>query len=194
MSSEQIIQELKDLRVRWYEAEFDFYRAARTIEETRREEWRADFVTFDELLERALGGGECRYRAFVEACDVLGEERVRFIGVAASIIAARHKNAPERQKMIDHFEMSRKENGKPLSMRQAKEVQVRLSKEERSSGYADRAQRREGREQELYEEVVTLRKKIKALERENKELRASLARMSSSKHSATRKARDDARG
>lgn len=175
MTSNQIIEELRALRTRWYEAEFEFYKEARTIEDSRRDEWRQDFVTFDELLDRSDVCESSRYRSFIEACDVLGEDKVRYIGIAAAIVAARHHDGVERKKMIEHFELSRKENGKPLSERQVRSVQIRLSKEERQSGYAERATRREGREQELYAETVELRRRVKALEKENGELRERLA-------------------
>lgn len=175
-SAQTIIDELRQLRTKWYEAEFDFYHAAQEIEQNRRSEWRQDFVTFDELLDHADICNSSRYRAFLEACKLLGKEKVLFIGIAAAIAAARHQNASERTKMVEHFEMSRKDNGKPLSERQVKSVQIRLAEEARESGYAQRAAKRAEREQELYKEVLELRKKVRTLMSENASLRERLAK------------------
>lgn len=174
MSGADILSELKTLRSEWYESEFKFFKAAHVIEETRHDEWRQDYVTFDHLFEQV--GSPSRYRGFIEACSLFGDERVRLIGVEAGIAAAKRPNKSERAKLIEHFEMSSKEHGKPLSERQIKQVVMRLTNEERESGYSKRTHQRESREQDLYAENVELKKKVKVLERENRELRERLLR------------------
>lgn len=174
----KLIEELKRLRAAWFESEFEYYRRMHEIELKEEAVWRKDFVTFDALIAQEELDAMGRYRSFVEACGVFGEDRVRVIGVAAAIVAARVSSKPDREKIAAHFETSRRENGKPLSDRQAKQIAERMSSEAKKSGYEKRAEQREMRETSLYEENVELKKRVRLLEKENRELREQLTRAS----------------
>ena len=174
----EIIAELKSMRDATYEAELRLYGRMKEVEDTMHDVWRADYVTFDALIEEEEIGDSQRYRGYVEAVAVLGLEEIqRIASVGAAIRAARMKKPEERKKVVDHFVQSRIVNGKPVSDRQAKSVIDRLTTEKRESGYAQQAERRRTREEELSAENVQLKKQIRSLEKENREMRAELSKL-----------------
>ncbi len=177
---EHIIEELKSLALAVHEAEYDLFARAHEIEINEETAWRADYATFDDLIDGVIHRSAKRYRAFVEAVKELGDDKVKFIGVDAALVSIRIRNDGERAKFVEHAERSREENGKPLSPTQAQSARLRLTKEERQSGYAMRDQQRETREEKLYAENVQLKKKVSELKKENSDLRERLGRIEKS--------------
>lgn len=179
-----LVRELKELRRGLFENEFRYFEQLMRCEEKREAEWRQEAITFDRFLKKFGFTESQRYRSFVAAARKLGKgnvkrglSEIKAVGVSAAIRIAEAKDASPAQvkQLVEHFKTSNEVRGFPISDEGARK-QVERQTGPKPSGYAERKEKEQSREEALYAENVALKKRVKELERENAELRERLGR------------------
>jgi hypothetical protein len=164
---EEFVRVAKELRDQADASEQEFMEHLRVGEESEKM-WRPSAATYDRFLKDNHIVDPPRYRNWCRACDLIPVGSIRKIGVHGAIAAARIHDDGARRTAVREMEALRAESGVPMSAQEARHVVSRYQPEK------SRALARVSRVQELEALLRERDREIRALKKENAELRAQL--------------------
>lgn len=179
MEQKEWLDRARELRSAMFEDESAFYLFLVDGEDGG-VQWRGTVASFEELLDEFELCKIARYVSFRNALSIVDRAHAKSVGVDGVIEIARIKSQDKRAAVLVSLEENRARRGVPPTARLVRQTIQQIAPVARTTRDLARAMNRD----KLEQENVSLKKRVRELEREVAKLEAQLAKASKTKKKA----------